>query len=170
MDNRKQYLTNRVVRLGLILSLALLVSYIESLVPVSLGIPGIKLGLANSVLLCMLYKEDIKGAGCIMVLRVILIGFMFGNLISIVYSLSGAMLSFLAMIVLKKIGGFSVLGVSMAGGVSHNVGQLLMAGILLQTKALLYYCPVLFVSGLIMGFLVGLISKEIQKRLPKNMT
>ena len=150
---------------GLVLALALIAGYAESLVPVAVAIPGIKLGAANSVILILLYTVGIKEAYIVNISRVVLSGFLFGSMSSILYSLSGAVVSLFIMTLMKKTNRFSIDGVSMAGGVFHNVGQLLMAALVLETVAVWYYLPVLIISGSITGWLVGFLTGEIRKRI-----
>lgn len=153
---------------GLMLALALIASYVESLIPVPIPVPGIKLGVANSVVLILLYYTNSKTAWGISVGRVVLSGFLFGSLSSILYSLSGAILSLLVMTLIKKRDCFTMTGVSVAGGVSHNIGQLIMAFLVLESAALWYYLPVLLVSGCVTGGLIGILGKEIFKRMPRE--
>ena len=150
---------------GLILALALIAGYVESMVPVAVAIPGIKLGAANSVILILLYMVGVKEAYFVNITRVMLAGFLFGSMSSILYSLSGAVLSMLLMTLLKKTDRFSISGVSMVGGVFHNVGQLMMAAWVLETTAVWYYLPVLIISGSITGLLIGFLTGEICKRI-----
>ena len=144
MKNRK----NRAAVFGVFTALALIFSYVELLIPINFGIPGAKLGLANLVIVIVLYKTDWKEALLLSVVRIILAGFLFGNLFGILYSLAGGILSLAVMTLLKKTGAFSVIGVSMAGGVSHNVGQLIIAMLVVETYAVGYYLPVLLITGL----------------------
>lgn len=153
---------------GLMLALALIASYVESLIPVPIPVPGIKLGVANSVVLILLYYTNAKTAWGISVGRVVLSGFLFGSLSSILYSLSGAILSLLVMTLMKKRDCFTMTGVSVAGGVSHNIGQLIMAFLVFESGALWYYLPVLLVSGCVTGGLIGILGKEIFKRMPRE--
>ena len=127
---------------GLVLALALIAGYAENLVPVAVAIPGIKLGAANSVILILLYMVGVKEAFLVNISRALLSGFLFGSMSSILYSLSGAVLSLVVMTLLKKTDRFSISGVSMAGGVFHNIGQLTMAALVLETTAVWYYLPV----------------------------
>lgn len=152
---------------GVFISLALIFSYVETLIPIHLGIPGVKLGLANLVIVITLYKMGTKEAYILSVVRVMLAGFIFGNMFSILYSMSGGLLSLSVMTLLKKTDKFSVMGVSMAGGVFHNIGQLLMAAIVLESLSITYYMPVLLISGVLTGFLIGFIANEMLKRLVK---
>ena len=153
---------------GLMLALALIASYVESLIPVPIPVPGIKLGVANSVVLILLYYANIKTAWGISVARVVLSGFLFGSLSSILYSLSGAVLSLLIMSFIKKRDCFTMTGVSVAGGVSHNIGQLIMAFLVLESSALWYYLPILLLSGCVTGGLIGILGKEIFNRMPRE--
>lgn len=146
-------------------ALALIFSYVETLIPVSFGIPGIKLGLANLVIVIALYRLKLKEAYLLSVTRVLLSGFIFGNYFSILYSLAGAFLSLSVMALLKRDGGFSVIGVSIAGGVSHNIGQLMVAVLVVETYQVTYYLPVLLIAGLLTGGLIGIVSSETLKRL-----
>jgi len=152
--------------LGLLTALALIASYAEMLIPFPIGIPGVKLGLANLVIVWALYTMKPLEALLINAVRIFLVGFLFGNLFMILYSLSGAGLSFLCMFLAKKRGLFGILGVSVLGGIMHNIGQLIVAMIVLETLNLAYYLPVLLLSGLATGFLIGVISNEVLKRLP----
>ena len=158
---------NRVAYFGVFTALALIFSYVESLIPIHFGIPGVKLGVANLIIVIALYKMSIKETYALSVVRIVLAGFMFGYLFAILYSLAGGMLSLTIMSVLKRVGKFSVFGISIAGGVFHNVGQLIMAAFVLESISIGYYFPVLLISGLVTGFVIGLISNEMMKRLKK---
>lgn len=155
----------RVAVFGVFTALALIFSYVELLIPINFGIPGAKLGLANLVIIIVLYKTDWKEALLLSVVRIVLAGFLFGNLFGILYSLAGGILSLVVMALLKRSGAFSIIGVSMAGGVSHNVGQLIMAMLVVETYAVGYYLPVLLIAGLITGTLIGIAGREMLKRL-----
>ena len=150
---------------GVFTALALIFSYVETLIPIHLGIPGVKLGLANLIIVITLYKMGTKEAYILSIVRVVLAGFIFGNMFSILYRMSGGLLSLSVMTLLKKTDKFSVMGISMAGGVFHNVGQLLMAAIVLESLSITYYLPVLLISGVLTGFLIGFIANEMLKRL-----
>ena len=163
MKNRK----NRAAVFGVFTALALIFSYVELLIPINFGIPGAKLGLANLVIVIVLYKTDWKEALLLSVVRIILAGFLFGSLFGILYSLAGGILSLAVMTLLKKTGAFSVIGVSMAGGVSHNVGQLIIAMLVVETYAVGYYLPVLLITGLITGTLIGIAGREMLKRIDR---
>ena len=157
----------KVAYFGVFTALALIFSYIESLIPLPIGIPGAKLGLANLIVVIILYKMGVKEAYILSVVRVTLAGFIFGNLFGILYSLAGGLLSLTTMIVFKRMNQFSIIGISMAGGVFHNVGQLILAGIIVESASVIYYLPALLIAGLITGCLIGVISKEMLKRLKK---
>ena len=144
-------LRDKVAYLGVFLALALICSYVESLIPFYFGIPGVKLGLTNIVVVLMLY--------CV------LAGFLFGNLFSILYSLAGGMFSFLVMYLLKRTGKLGVLPVSVAGGMSHNIGQIAVAAFVVENINIFYYLPVLFVAGIVTGLLIGVAAQEIILRI-----
>ena len=157
--------TKKVAFYGLFLALALVASYLERLIPINLGIPGVKMGLANIVTMVMLYCVGWKAAVLISLARILLSGILFGSGFAMVYSAAGAALSILVMILLKKTNLFGCLGVSVAGGVFHNVGQILVAIAVLETTSLGYYLPVLIISGLAAGILVGILSGWLIKRM-----
>ena len=140
-------------------------SYIETMIPIQFGVPGIKLGFANIMIVIMLYKSSAKEALLLSIVRIMLSGFLFGNLSSILYSIAGGVLSLGIMTLLKKQGGFSVIGVSVAGGVSHNVGQLIVAMLVVETYQVGYYFPVLLVAGVLTGLGIGVVSQEVLKRI-----
>lgn len=156
---------NRVAYFGVFTALALIFSYIETLIPISFGIPGVKLGLANLIIVIALYKITLKEVYVLSVVRVLLSGVLFGNYFSIAYSLAGGLLSLTVMALLKKTDGFSVMGISIAGGVFHNIGQLIVAMLVVETFVMSYYMPVLLIAGLITGFLIGVIADQILRRL-----
>lgn len=155
----------RVAYFGVFTALALIFSYVESLIPFQIGIPGVKLGLANLIIVIALYKMSLREAYLLSVTRVVLAGLIFGSMFSILYSLAGALLSLTVMAFLKKSGGFSILGVSIAGGVMHNVGQLIVAMFVVQTFSVSYYIPVLLVAGLITGLVIGIAADSMLRRL-----
>lgn len=152
--------------LGLFLALALICSYIESLIPFYFGIPGVKLGLANIVTLLMLYYMGAKCAFAICVLRVLLAGLLFGNLFSILYSLAGGLLSFCCMALLKWTGKLKMVSISVVGGATHNLGQVLVAAIIVENRNLFYYYPALLLAGIVTGVFIGIVAQEISLRLP----
>ena len=155
----------KIAYMGLFAAIAIIFGYVESLIPFFAGIPGIKLGLANLAVLFILEKYTWKEAVLVSMVRILVIGFMFGNMFSILYSMAGAALSLTVMTFMKKASGFSLLGISVAGGVSHNIGQLIVAALIVENKSLLYYAPVLIISGVITGLLIGILTGEITKRI-----
>lgn len=150
---------------GMFLALALVAGYVEQVMPVHLGVPGVKLGLANVVTMVLLYTMGVRAAAGITTIRILLAGMLFGTGFSIVYSAAGAFLSMAAMTLLKKTKKFSCTGVSVAGGVFHNIGQILVAMAVLETRALLYYLPVLILAGLAAGIVIGFLSGLLIHRL-----
>ena len=156
---------SRVAYFGVFTALALIFSYVETLIPVNLGIPGVKLGLANLIIVVALYKMCLSEAYLLSVVRVLLAGFIFGNYFSIIYSLAGGILSLTVMALLKKWGGFSLQGISIAGGVFHNIGQLIVAAVVVETFSVTYYFPVLLVAGLLTGLVIGIVAEMMLKRL-----
>ena len=156
---------NRVAYFGVFTALALIFSYIETLIPVNFGIYGVKLGLANLIIVVALYKIGIGEAFLLSVVRVVLSGFLFGNYFSIIYSLAGGMLSLAVMSLLKRSGGFSVMGVSIAGGVFHNIGQLIVAMLVVETFSVIYYVPVLLTAGMLTGLVIGIAANGMLRRL-----
>lgn len=152
--------------MGLLTALGLIIGYIEFLIPIPLGIPGVKPGFANIVIVWALYSLGPWEALMINGMRIFLSGFLFGNFSMILYSLAGAAVSFLCMCLAKKSGLFSMTGVSMIGGVMHNMGQLLVAMAVLETVSLVYYGPVLLAAGVITGLLIGIVTGDVKKRIP----
>lgn len=153
-------MTKRIAYAGMLTALALIFSYVETLLPVSFGVPGIKLGLANLIVITGIYfmrPTDVFG---IMVARIFLASFMFGNMAALIYSLVGGILSFAVMLLLSRRKRLSMIGVSMAGGVSHNIGQILVAMYVVENANLLYYLPILCISGVLTGMLIGYIGKK----------
>ena len=160
--------TKTLTALAIAVSLAMILSYIEFLLPpVFSAVPGIKLGLANIVVIFLLYRMNTACAMGVSFVRVCLSALLFGTALTFAYSLAGAVLSFSAMLLLKKYRLFSTVGVSIAGGVMHNLGQILMAAVLLGTREIIYYMAVLAVTGTLAGVLVGLVSALVIKRVPE---
>ena len=149
--------TANIAYMGLCLALALILSYVESLIPFNFGIPGVKLGLANLCVVVLFYICGPKEALVVDILRVILSGFIFGNMSMIIYSLAGAAVSYICMYLTFKTDKFSPIGVSLTGGVTHNIGQLIVAVFALGTARIVYYIPVLIISGALTGGLLGFI-------------
>lgn len=154
---------NKTAVLSMLTGFALMLSYVESLIPLTPGIPGIKLGLANlAVVLCMeLYGR--RDALLVNVARVLLSSFLFGNMYVVLYSLAGALISFAAMALLKRFSCFSLIGVSVGGGVFHNIGQLIVAIAVVRTVQILYYLPWLLLAGCMTGILIGILALEVLK-------
>ena len=150
---------------AMFLALALILSYVESLIPFFFGVPGMKLGLPNLVIVMILYCMGTKEAYLISIVRILLSGFLFGNLFSIGYSLAGAMLSLTIMMLLKRTGKLKVITVSAIGGICHNIGQLIVASLVVESYNIFYYTPVLLIAGLITGIIIGVISQEMILRL-----
>ena len=152
---------------GMLIALGFIFSYIENLIPINLGVPGVKLGLTNLVIVLMLYDRGASQALVLSCARVLLAGFLFGNLSSILYSMAGGVLSLLCMAGARRTGKFSVYGVSMVGGVTHNIGQILVAMAVVESVGIAFYLPVLLVSGVVTGALIGVAAAEVRKRLPR---
>lgn len=148
----------RVALWGILCALAVVLGFFEHLVPLPIPIPGVKLGLANLAVVITLYLMGPRDAAAIAVLRVLLSALAYQGPSGLLFSLAGCLLSVLAMMTAKRCGCFSVVGVSLAGGVAHNIGQLAMASILVQTGGLIWYLPVLLLSGLLTGLVIGLVA------------
>lgn len=155
----------KITNLGLLLAFGLILSYIESLIPFGFGIPGIKLGLANFAILLCLYTYSGKDAFVLNISRIMLSGFLFGNLYTIIYSLAGGMFSFVAMYLLKKTDKFTMKGTSVIGGVFHNVGQIIIAAFVVSTKGIFYFIPYLIVAGVFSGFIIGVIAQQVMPHI-----
>jgi heptaprenyl diphosphate synthase component I len=151
--------------MGVFLALALICSYVESLIPISFGIPGVKLGLTNIVVVLMLYCIGAKEALAVSVCRIVLAGFLFGNLFSILYSLAGGLLSFLIMWAVKRTGKLGILPVSVCGGIFHNIGQLAVAALVVENYNVFYYLPVLLLAGAATGLAIGVVAQELIIRI-----
>ncbi len=150
---------------GMLLALAMVLSYVEAIIPINIGVPGVKLGLPNIVTVIGLYSIGPVPTMIISALRILLVSFMFGNTMTLAYSVSGFLLSFITMVILIKIGGFQRTVVSITGGVMHNVGQLVAAVLLLHSEVLFYYLPVLMIAGVVAGTVIGLVSGLITDRI-----
>ena len=158
-------ISRRVSSGAMLVALAMIFSYVESLIPINLGVPGIKLGVANLVTVTGLYILAPMEVLLVVILRVLLVGFMFGNGMSILYSLAGAALSMTVMTLMLKKTSFSLIGVSVAGGVSHNIGQLIIAMLIVQNASVFVYAPALLVAGIAAGVVIGGLTNEILKRV-----
>ncbi len=155
---------------GMLIALGFIFSYIENLIPINLGVPGVKLGLANLVTVTGLYTIGAAGAAAVNLVRVILVGLTFGNLFSMVYSMAGAALSLLLMVLCKKKEWFSPVGVSIVGGVGHNVGQLAVAAAVVENAAVFSYLPLLLIAGTIAGTVIGILGGMVVTRIGKRIT
>ncbi len=154
--------TKRAAYCAMLTALAMIFGYVEALIPFGFGIPGVKLGLANIVIVLALYILPAYQALAIQLMRIVLVSFLFGNLSMMIYSLAGGILSFLVMCLLKRMKGFSVTGVSIAGGVSHNIGQLTVAVLVVQNLKIAFYFPALMLAGLVTGGVIGILADRIK--------
>lgn len=165
MTNREK--TQRIALSGLLVALMLVLGYVESLLPVAAGIPGIKLGLSNGILIFAVYMLGIPTAFVLMALKVVLSGLMFGGVSAMMYAFAGGLLSMIFMSLLSRVKGVHVVVVSMIGGLMHNVGQVGLAMVMLSTPKLLYYMAILMVVGLGCGALTGVCADSVMKHLKK---
>lgn len=157
--------TKKIAVLALAIALAMILSFVESQIPAFVAIPGVKIGLANIAVVFVLYKLGWKEAVLISLVRVVMVSMLFGTLVSLFYSVAGAVLSLTGMVLLKRTGLFSTVAVSVTGGVLHNVGQILMACLLLETNVIVYYLPFLILSGVIAGVVIGVVSAIMVNRV-----
>ena len=157
--------TIRLTQLAIAVTFAIVLSFIESQIPAFVAIPGVKVGLANIAVIFMLYKFGVKEAIVVSLVRIILISILFGQSVSFFYSISGAVLSFTVMLLIKKLTPLSEVVVSVVGGIMHNVGQIIAASILLETNVVVYYLPFLLVSGTVAGIVVGVVSAILIKKI-----
>lgn len=160
--------SKKVAYCAMLTALSMIFAYIETLIPFSFGIPGIKLGLANLVVLTGLYFMPAGWVFTVLVLKVTLVSFMFGNLSMLIYSMAGGIVSFLVMLAVQKRKGFSIIGVSIAGGVSHNLGQLAVAVFAVQSIAPFSYMPVLMIAGAAAGTVIGMVAYRVRRHLGKT--
>lgn len=167
MENERAR-TKRLTLYGLLIALAFVLGYVESLLPVYLGAPGVKLGLANLVTIIALYGLGVKGAVTVNFIRILLTGFTFGNMSSILFSGAGAALSLVVMALCKKFRLFGMVGISILGGVFHNIGQFLMAAFVVKTFGVFSYLPVLLIAGTGAGAAIGLLGGIILERIKGN--
>ena len=150
-------------------ALALIFSYVEALIPIPIPVPGVKLGVANLVIIIALYRMGFRRALSINCVRIALAGLLFSGIFGMIYSFAGGILSLIVMQLLKRTGLFSMVGVSMAGGVVHNLGQLVAACIVVSTPSLMSYFSILLFTGLIGGILIGILAYTVEKRLPADI-
>ena len=158
--------TKKLAILAMTISLALILSFIESRIPAFVAIPGIKIGLANIAVIFALYRLGVREAIAVSIVRVIIVSMLFGSVASLIYSVSGAVLSLSIMILLKKLTPLTTVSISVSGGVMHNVGQIAAASFMLNTNIILYYLPFLLFSGTLAGVVIGVVSALLVKRIP----
>ena len=163
----KKNKATRVAYTGMLVALAFVLSYVEALIPINLGIPGVKMGLANLVVMVALYTLGAGQAFVLSMVRIVLVGFTFGSLASMMYSLAGGLLSFVVLVIVKRLDLFSQKGVSILGGVFHNIGQILMAMVVVENGKLIYYLPVLLISGTVAGIAIGVAASMVTNRIQK---
>lgn len=156
---------NKIAVLGMCTAAAMILSYVESFIP--FGVPGLKVGLPNVVIVFILYKIGWKDAFAVSVLRCVLTALLFGSVMSLAYSITGAIISITLMALLKKTDKFSTVGVSIAGGISHNAGQIIIAILVTGVEEIAYYMPVLAVGGTLAGLFIGVAGAAILKSLDK---
>lgn len=168
-QNNKRNTALSVARYGILIAFALVLSFVESQIPFFTIIPGVKPGLTNIVVLTSLYRMGSKSAMALNIIRIVLVSLLFGGFSAMIYSLAGGMLSTVVMILLKKTDVFGITAVSIAGGISHNIGQLIVAAVILNTSGIMMYLSVLWFSGLISGALIGLLGSVLVRRLPENL-
>lgn len=159
--------SKKIATYGLLIALAFILSYIETLLPIPLPVPGMKLGLANLVVITALYLWGSKEAFVLSIVRIVLVGFTFGNLSTLMFSLSGGILSCILMILAKKIKLFGIAGVSIVGGVSHNIGQIIVAIFIINNIDIIYYIPILMIVGAVTGTIIGVLSSIVTSRIKK---
>lgn len=152
---------------GTMLAVAMIFSYIESLLVIPMPVPGIKLGLCNLIIVIILYKNGPAAAFIINISRILLAGLLFGNVQSVIFSLAGGLLSLALMCGAKRVSCIGITGVSMLGGAAHGVGQIAAAAVMLSTAGLVYYLPFLIAAGTIAGFFIGFMSGKILPRLER---
>ena len=154
--------SKKISLMALFTAFAVILSYIETFIP-TVGIPGAKLGLANFAVIMVMYAVGNK-AFFINVIRIIIIGLFFGNMFSICYSIAGALVSFIGMVLLKSTKRISMITVAIIGGVLHNVGQIIIASVILKNVGIFTYVPILMIAGIITGTVIGILSNILYKR------
>ena len=150
---------------GMLISLAFIFSYIEAMIPIPMPVPGVKLGLANLVTIVGLYTVGIRGTAAVSLVRIVLVGFTFGNVSSMLYGLAGGTVSLILMILAQKTHWFSQIGVSIIGGIGHNIGQISVAALIVQTTGVFYYLPFLIAAGIVAGGVIGLLGGLVTARI-----
>lgn len=163
----KKLTTRQLVTLSALIAVAMILSYVESMIPAFVAVPGVKVGLSNIATVFALYALGWPYAICVSVVRVFLSALLFGNFVSLIYSLSGAALALISMILLKRLDRFSTVGVSVVGGLCHNVGQIIAACIVMETAAISVYLIPLTISGTIAGVVIGLVAGNLVERVKK---
>lgn len=161
--------TRKLVTLSSLIAVAMILSYIESFIPAFVAVPGVKIGLSNIATVFTLYTLGWPYAICVSVVRVFLSALLFGNFVSLIYSLSGAALALLVMILLKRINLFSSIGISVAGGVCHNAGQIIAACIVMENAAISLYIIPLIISGTLAGVVIGILAGILVERIKKHL-
>ncbi len=160
---------SRVALYGMLIGLAFILSYLEAILPLPVPVPGVKLGLANLVTVVGLYTVGTAGTVVVSLLRIVLVGLTFGNTFSMMYGLAGGAVSLLLMLAAKKLGRFDQIGVSMIGGVGHNIGQLAVAAWVTRTTGVFYYLPILMAAGCVAGAVIGLLGGLVTKRIARTV-
>lgn len=161
--------SKKIALYGLFIALAFIFSYIESLIPIPFPVPGIKLGLANLVVVVAMYGIGMKESFVLSMVRILLVGFTFRDPSTLLFSFAGGIFSWLMMAVFKKLRLFSMVGVSIIGGIAHNIGQIIVAVIYVSNTGIIYYLPFLMISGLVSGTLIGILATLVLKRLYKYL-
>ena len=164
-EKERDYKARRVALYGMLIALAFIFSYVESMFPMPVPVPGVKVGLANLVNVVGLYTVGVAGTAAVSLVRIVLVGFTFSNVFSMIYSLSGGILSLLVMVLARKCGAFSKIGVSILGGIFHNIGQLTVAAFVTKTAGVFTYFPMLLVAGVVTGAVIGLLGGMIVERI-----
>ncbi len=164
--SKNRWTAKKIAYMGMFIAAAMVFSYLESLIPVNIAVPGVKLGLANLVTIVVMFRMDAGAAWMVSLVRVFLSALLFGNLSVMVYSLAGALLSLLVMTVCMKLRFFGLMGTSILGAVSHNAGQIIMAAVFMKSGNIMLYIPVLCISGTIAGVCIGLAGAILVKNLP----
>ncbi|MBQ8341900.1 MAG: Gx transporter family protein [Clostridia bacterium] len=157
--------TKKLTTLSITVTIAMALSFLESQIPAFVAVPGVKVGLANIAIFFILYRFGIKEAALVSGVRVVLMGLLFGNFVSMLYSIAGAVLSLSVMVLFKKLAFFGEVGVSVLGGITHNIAQICMACLLLRSDAILYYLPVLLLSGTVAGIVVGIVAAILIRKV-----
>ncbi|MGI6211338.1 MAG: Gx transporter family protein [Anaerovoracaceae bacterium] len=167
--NSSSLRVKRLTTSAMLTAVALIFAYIEAIIPFSVGVPGVKLGLANLVILIALYEMNFRYAMAVNLLRIFLSSLLFNSIFAMLYSLAGGVLSLIVMALLKRTGKFSMIGVSMAGSVTHNFGQILVASFVVSNLRMFLYFPILVFSGIAAGIAIGFVAVILDARLPKSL-